>query len=71
MRFFGRTVRADGHPRASFHGTIHSDVRLFDEGRSVEGCIKLRALPLRNPSRVGANKARSYPALPAKQATLG
>jgi hypothetical protein len=32
MRFFGRTVRADGRPRASFQGTIHSDVRLFEEG---------------------------------------
>ncbi len=32
MRFFGRTTRADGRPRASFQGTIHSDVRLFGEG---------------------------------------
>jgi hypothetical protein len=32
MRFFGRTVRADGRPRASFQGTIQSDVRLFEEG---------------------------------------
>jgi hypothetical protein len=32
MRFFGRTVRADGRPRASFRGTIQSNVRLFEEG---------------------------------------
>jgi hypothetical protein len=32
MRFFGRTVRADGRPRVSFRGTIQSDVRLFEQG---------------------------------------
>jgi len=32
MRFFGRSVRADGQPRASFGGTIQSNVRLFAEG---------------------------------------
>ena len=37
MRFLGRTVRADGLPRASFGGEIHSDTRLFHEGLLHEG----------------------------------
>ena len=36
MRFLSRTVRADGMPRASFQGDIHSDVRLFEEGLRIK-----------------------------------
>ena len=49
MRFLGRTVRADGLPRAHFGGEIHSDTRLF-EGLLGEG--------LRRKHRVNANSVK-------------
>jgi hypothetical protein len=47
MRFLGRTVRADGLPRASFGGEIYSDVRTFEQG-------------LRIKHRVNANSVKMY-----------
>ena len=52
MRFFGRTVRADGHPRTSFHGTIQSDVRLFDEGLRLKHWMNGNSLKMYNKPSV-------------------
>jgi len=52
MRFLGRTVRADGLPRASFGGEIHSDTRFFNEGTLTEG--------LRLKHRLNANSVKMY-----------
>lgn len=52
MRFLGRTVRADGLPRASFGGEIHSDTRFFNEGTLTEG--------LRLKHRINANSVKMY-----------
>ena len=52
MRFFGRTVRADGHPRTSFHGTIQSDVRLFDEGLRLKHWMNGNSLKMYNKPAV-------------------
>lgn len=50
MRFLGRTVRADGLPRTSFGGEIHSDTRYFNEGTRSEG--------LRLKHRLNANSVK-------------
>lgn len=47
MRFLGRTVRADGLPRASFGGDIRSDARTFEQG-------------LRLKHRVNSNSVKMY-----------
>jgi len=48
MRFFGRTVRADGRPRASFQGTMQSDVRIFDEGLRLKHWLKGNSVKMYN-----------------------
>lgn len=48
MRFFGRTVRADGRPRARFQGTIQSDVRLFEEGLRLKHWLNGNSVKMYN-----------------------
>lgn len=52
MRFLGRTVRANGLPRSSFAGEIHSDVQYFNEGMLTQG--------LRLKHRINANSVKMY-----------
>jgi hypothetical protein len=48
MRFLSRTVRADGLPRASFGGEIHSDARLFEEGLRIKHRLNANSVKMYN-----------------------
>lgn len=48
MRFFGRTVHSNGRPRASFQGTMQSDVRIFDEGLRLKHWVKGNSIKMYN-----------------------
>lgn len=50
MRFFGRKLRADGRPRASFQGEIQSDALVFAEGIRLKHWLNQNSVKMYNAS---------------------
>ncbi len=48
MRFLNRKACADGLPRASFTGEIHSDARLFEEGLRIKHRLNANSVKMYN-----------------------